>query len=302
MTRTVICHFFNEEFLLPWWLRHHRRIFDHGIMIDYRSTDRSRELIRQLCPSWEIHTSRNEFFDSSVIDREVEDYERQCDGWRMALNVTEFLYGNVDQLGDGQRRRQHFLGNYVFIEEGSPSELNPDLPLHEQLRFGYYENDRYSIRKLHLGARASRSVHNFAIDYAPQGGRHWHEMPSLSDLAIFYYGYAANNVKILNRKLQIKSKMSAEEQAARGAEHPNTVTREQFLKNIDLHHRPRCIDLTLEINRLSLFNGYRSLSIKEDRPFISLEMLPRISFGKRMRHATRPWRYKIKELFRRAAR
>ena len=84
--------------MLPWWLDHSRRIFDHGIMIDYNSTDGSRELIKKFCPKWEIHTTRNAYFDSACIDREVEDYERRCRSWRMALNVTEFLYGNFQQL------------------------------------------------------------------------------------------------------------------------------------------------------------------------------------------------------------
>ena len=44
--KTVLCHFYNEEWILPFWLKHHREIFDHGIMIDYNSTDRSVEIIR----------------------------------------------------------------------------------------------------------------------------------------------------------------------------------------------------------------------------------------------------------------
>ena len=32
--RVVISHFFNEAYLLPWWLKHHREIFDHGVLID----------------------------------------------------------------------------------------------------------------------------------------------------------------------------------------------------------------------------------------------------------------------------
>jgi len=73
--KTVICHFYNEEFLLPWWLNHHRSIFDHGIMINYHSTDRSVEIIRELCPTWEIRYSRNIDFHAEKIDLEVMDYE-----------------------------------------------------------------------------------------------------------------------------------------------------------------------------------------------------------------------------------
>ena len=56
---TVISHFFNEEYLLPFWLEHHSKIFDHGIMIDYCSTDRSVEIIRKFCPSWTIVKTQN---------------------------------------------------------------------------------------------------------------------------------------------------------------------------------------------------------------------------------------------------
>jgi FkbM family methyltransferase len=38
---TLIGHFRNEEYLLPWWLRHHVPMFDHGVLIDYSSTDAS---------------------------------------------------------------------------------------------------------------------------------------------------------------------------------------------------------------------------------------------------------------------
>lgn len=50
--RTVLCHFYNEEYLLPWWLKHHRSMFDHGALIDHGSTDNSLDICRQLVPEW----------------------------------------------------------------------------------------------------------------------------------------------------------------------------------------------------------------------------------------------------------
>src|SRR5580698_9809983 len=88
---TMICHFRNEEVYLPYWLRHHARLFDHGVMIDYRSSDKSIEIIRALAPTWEIRPSRNEKFHSVSIDREVMDIEQEFAGWKMCLNVTEFV-------------------------------------------------------------------------------------------------------------------------------------------------------------------------------------------------------------------
>ena len=43
--------FYNEEYLLPWWLMHHTKIFDHGILINRGSTDRSVEICKLLAPT-----------------------------------------------------------------------------------------------------------------------------------------------------------------------------------------------------------------------------------------------------------
>jgi hypothetical protein len=132
MRRTVISHFYNEEHLLPWWLNHHKQIFDHGIMIDYHSTDSSMEIIREICPDWELRYTRNKYFDSTPIDQEVMDIEKELEGWRMCLNTTEFLYGNIGHLDDRQEPTQYFIGNYVFVdmedEIKGPLTLSHDVP------------------------------------------------------------------------------------------------------------------------------------------------------------------------------
>ena len=49
--RTLITHFYNEEYLLPFWIKHHRDVFDNAILINYRSTYNSDRLIKKLAPS-----------------------------------------------------------------------------------------------------------------------------------------------------------------------------------------------------------------------------------------------------------
>ena len=44
--KSIISHFYNEEYLLPWWLNHHKKYFDYGLMIDYNSPDISVEVIK----------------------------------------------------------------------------------------------------------------------------------------------------------------------------------------------------------------------------------------------------------------
>jgi hypothetical protein len=210
MHKTVVCHFYNEEFLLPWWLQHHKHVFDHGIMIDYASTDGSCELIRKICPTWEILPSRNEFFDAKPIDDEVMDIESKLSGWRIALNVTEFLYGNTDHLDARLEPTQYFLTNYVFVDmEDNPNPLDHTRPLHEQRYWGYLDNknngDRMEKGSAH---RMNRSIHNHPITY-PNWGRHWPDTTaSFDDLVIFYYGYGDASERGLDRKAQIRSRIS----------------------------------------------------------------------------------------------
>lgn len=93
--KTIISHFFNEEYLLPFWLEHHS-FFDHGIMIDYYSTDRSVEIIRKRCPTWTIVKTKNTKdgkpnFDAVLVDNEVSELEKTVNGFKICLNTTEFL-------------------------------------------------------------------------------------------------------------------------------------------------------------------------------------------------------------------
>ena len=252
MTKTVVSHFYNEEYLLPWWLKHHSKIFDHGIMIDYNSTDNSVAIIKELCPTWDIVTTNTSYFESSTIDREVEEYEATLNGWRMCLNTTEFLYGNIARLDDITGPTQLFVGNYVLLDMNNKQVFNKELPLHEQCEYGYYEN-RDVTQILHTGARSSRSLHNYPIKYEEKGGRHWHQTPNVDDIAIFYFGYASLTPEMIDRKMQIKSKMNPEE-IAKYSMHPNTLSSKQFTDNIDLYHRPRARVLTEEIKTIIGYN------------------------------------------------
>ena len=92
MKTTLITNIYNEEYLLPLWLEHHKNMFDHGIIIDYRSTDRSVEICKEICPTWEVRTSKNEKFGANENDEQFMEIENTLSGIKMILNTTEFLY------------------------------------------------------------------------------------------------------------------------------------------------------------------------------------------------------------------
>jgi len=249
MQKTIISHFYNEETLLPWWLEHHKQIFDHGILIDYQSTDRSCDLIREICPTWEIRPSRNpNFANSMAIDNEVMDIEKVLGGWRIALNITEFLVGNTDHLKDLKELSdptQYFIGNYVFVDMEDPDKgqtiLDRRYPLWKQRYWGYDDFANTGSLRDGIMSRMNRSLHNYPVTYT--GGRHWgggtaHQR-SFDDLVIFYYGWADASEAGIKRKSQIA--------AEKGGTGPHTFSSDQFLNILKSHHRTTSRDLRPEI-------------------------------------------------------
>lgn len=197
MKKTVLCHFYNEEYMLPWFLNHHKAIFDHGIMIDYHSTDRSREIIKELCPTWDIITSRNPDFQADTIDYEVQDIEKNIEGWRICLNVTELLIGDYSIL-DNTPNKQLLLPSIFFVDCDREREVTTDLPIYKQKTDGFSYKHNFNERR-------GRSIHNMQVQY-PIPGRHYPTY-NTEQLVVFYYGWCPFNKQLLDRKLQIQTQI-----------------------------------------------------------------------------------------------
>lgn len=199
--KTIITHFYNEEYLLPWWLNHHKNLFDHGILIDYDSTDRSVEIIKEICPTWEIVKSVNTEFDWFSNDNEVMMYERNIVGWRISLTLTEFFIGDIDTLTkDTDKRVQWKIPSLVFAEYNPDGYLDPNKKLWEQAKIGSFYTDLANAP-----GWACRSLHNYN-DIAYTSGRHF--LDENTDLAlIFRYSHLLVGEPMIKRKLQIQHKV-----------------------------------------------------------------------------------------------
>lgn len=191
--KTVLTHFYNEEYLLPWWLSHHKKYFDHGILVNQNSTDNSEAICKQICPEWEIIQSRNTNFDCCGTDAEMEELEAQLTGWRTTLCTTEFLVGDYKFL-DTAVEDQYEIKSYIIADPVEENKNRPshDIPLIQQKYYGYY------------GGRPSRSIHKKSIPY--RFGRHFVNITT-DRLAIFWYGWSPWTKEFIQRKLQIQHKI-----------------------------------------------------------------------------------------------
>lgn len=199
MKRTIITHFYNEEYLLPWFLEYHKQHFDDGILIDYHSTDRSVEICKDICPNWKVFTSGNKDFGAYMLDQEVMHYEKQFEGWRIALNVTEFLVGNLDKLmHDRKEATQYLIPAISFFDWDPEGSLDQSKSLWEQKTKGIsYKTD--------FQTRRARSLHNVVNVQYPLG-RHF-EKYDCEDALIFHYANCISSPEMVKRRLQIQERI-----------------------------------------------------------------------------------------------
>ena len=237
MYKTIISHFYNEEYLLPWWLEHHKKYFNHGIMINYASTDSSVSIIRQLCPDWTIINSRNEFFDAKLIDEEVMDIESKVLGWKTCLNTTEFLVGDFSLLNNTPNQE---ITVPCFIMVDIEPEVLPsyDKPLIEQKYYGIHYHGRDPL------ARRPRLIHNkIRVDYPL--GRHYPDFIT-DKLKVLWYGWSPFNKRTLDRKLQIQNRIPDTDKA-RGFGSQHIANEEKLNVIFRKDYLPFAINLKSEI-------------------------------------------------------
>ncbi len=220
----LISHFYNEEVLLPFWIRHHAPMFDMAILIDYNSTDKSLEIIRREAPqSWKIVSSRNSQFAAQLVDEEVKDYEKIFPRtWKIVLNTPEFLvHFNLRQmLGETERSSDTMAFRFRAITMSG----NDSIPLQrftsllkQRSQYTYNPNSAEEQRGI---TSYSRYLHRYPV--AQYGfGRHnignsWKWAP-IGFLAKYQY---TPWPEIMNRKLQIRARIpQSDVNANRGIQH-----------------------------------------------------------------------------------
>jgi glycosyltransferase involved in cell wall biosynthesis len=80
---TLISHIYNEEYLLPSWLEHHKNMVDEIVIVDYNSTDSSLEICKRY--NCKILQSKNEMFQADLITRTKSN--------KIQLKISVFTFG-----------------------------------------------------------------------------------------------------------------------------------------------------------------------------------------------------------------
>ena len=229
MITTLITHIYNEEYLLPFWLEHHSKLFDHGIIIDYRSTDSSLEICKRICPTWSILTSRNQEFGAVDVDAEVMDIENTIQGFKMSLNTTEFLFTNKpikELLKEYEEQKICFAINSSTPYDNKynyPTNINNLIQTLLDPEVRYRKNDR-------PGCLGYRFLHNYSNGLYSTGRHSTQHSPTiLEELQIIWLGYFPWNEHLTKRKLQIKDKMTQHDKnTGRGVQHLYSLEQMQY--------------------------------------------------------------------------
>ena len=232
--------------MLPWFLNHHKQIFDHGVMIDYHSTDRSAEIIKEICPTWDVITSRNPDFQADNIDTEVNDIEAGIEGWKICLNVTEQLIGDYSIMNASPM--QLLVPSIFMVDCDRQNKATHNRPLYEQKFDGFM----FSDSPQNFFERRSRSLHNVPIHYPAQStqqcmapGRHWNTY-NTDKLVTLYYGWCPFDEGQLQRKLQIQTQIPLiDRQLNRGFHHITNA--ETLTYRLENEFIPRARNLKKEI-------------------------------------------------------
>lgn len=249
--KTILSHFYNEEYLLPYWLNHHKKYFDHGIMIDYGSTDSSCDIIKEICPNWQIVKTKLEYFYAPLVDFEVCEYEKNIDGFRICLNTTEFLFGDYEILNNTEERKQYLIGSHFMVDNHNVEFTDIKENLFKERQFGIKSTDMFCLR-------SARSLHNFYIDYPSVTGPGRHFRPIGTDphstkidenllsknFFILWYGFSPFNEDIIKRKLQIQTKHHPNGQWTGG----HNINRDQLIRNFK-EYQNIATDLSEIINK-----------------------------------------------------
>lgn len=223
MKTTLLTNVYNEEYLLPFWLNHHKDMFDDIIIVNYRCTDDSLNICRRICPRCKIIDTKNPYFSAVDIDKEFMELENDIEGVKIILNTTEFLFTSrpIKDFFTRNDRVCYSIKSFTPYSKNTYEVANNDELFRNLLTKDdiVFHDDRYGTRQLHNFKNGSYWV-----------GRHFTNNPtSITDqMYVIWLGFYPLNDRLLKRKLQICEKVPDSDVAA-GFSYHHRTTRDKLL-------------------------------------------------------------------------
>lgn len=197
---TLISHIYNEEFLLPFFIERHYEKFDHGIILDYGSTDESLNILKGMAPKWSIIDCSNEIFDAVKLDSVVESIEEKIAGVRLVLTVTEFFIGDPRFITGGM-----VLPSYSLLRKRGEPEIRAGQRFHEIYKTGISPFDIVSESNTEWFARMKGRKINALKEKYPIG-RHY-EVLGRTPFLIYRVANCLAGDAMIRRRLQIQNRI-----------------------------------------------------------------------------------------------
>lgn len=207
----VVVGTYNEEFMLNHWLKHHKNIFDHGIVLDYKSTDSTLDLIKTIVPNWEVITAKNyQYFDAEINDKEIMECEEKLNGWKICLNTTEFIVCSdfrekVQKLDNTNYDMVRLFGYQIndTVEEKLNKTFNNNKSIITQRYHGFPDPWRHRIlhKKNHGHYYVGRHFDTPKNKKSPYVKDYPDHIPIMHNMILFWYRFAPFYPQ-LKRKIQ----------------------------------------------------------------------------------------------------
>jgi hypothetical protein len=228
---TLISHIYNEEFLLPFFIKQHYSKFDHGIILDFGSTDESKSIIKRMAPNWQIIDCSEYSFSAIKLDNLVTELESEIQGICLTLTVTEFLIGDPRLIS-----KEAIIPTVSLLRLPEEPEISLGQKFHDVYKNGIFPFSSQSHSETEWMARKKgRRISVLRSPYPV--GRHF-DLLGDSLLLIYRVSNCLANEKMLKRRLQIQDKIPVSDKVlGLGVQHTDygkTLTRESLLKTIEI--------------------------------------------------------------------
>ena len=227
---TLISHIFNEEFLLPFFIEHHLSKFDHGIILDFGSTDASKSIIEKMAPNWKIIDCSEKSFNAVELDNLVSEIEKNTIGVCLTLTATEFLIGDPRIVS-----KEAIIPTVSLLRLPNEPEISMGQKFHEVYKNGIFPFSLESNSETEwMERKKGRRIGTLHSPYPV--GRHF-DLLGDSLLLIYRVSNCLANEEMIKRRLQIQNKIPESDKAlGYGIQHTNyggSLTREILFKTIE---------------------------------------------------------------------